>query len=99
MKVEAIAGISSPMAAAATLGIPLTCQAERLAILPALYNVDDLEKTLSWAEVVVLMKVSRVYAQIWQVLDRHQLLDRSYVVENPPDPTRKSTLDYSPIQT
>ncbi|PZO15271.1 MAG: precorrin-2 C(20)-methyltransferase [Leptolyngbya foveolarum] len=80
--VEAIAGVSSPMAAAAMLGIPLTCQAERLAVLPALYSLKDLEETLSWAEVVVLMKVSRVYAKVWQVLARHRLLAQSYVVEN-----------------
>ena len=36
-KVVAIAGVASPMAAAAALGIPLTCQAERMAVLPALY--------------------------------------------------------------
>ena len=82
VNVEAIAGVSSPMAAAATLGIPLTCQAERLAILPALYSYQDLEATLKWAEVIVLMKVSRVYPQVWQVLAKHNLLSQSYIVEN-----------------
>jgi len=82
VSIKAIAGVSSPMAAAAALGIPLTCQAERLAVLPALYSLKDLEETLGWAEVVVLMKVSRVYSQVWQILAQHQLLDQSYVVEN-----------------
>lgn len=41
VNVEAIAGVSSPMAAAAALGIPLTCQAEKLAILPALYSFES----------------------------------------------------------
>ena len=81
VKIEAIAGVSSPMAAAAMLGIPLTCQAERLAILPALYSLSDLEKALDWAEVIVLMKVSRVYSQVWPILKKHQLLNQSYVVE------------------
>ena len=89
VKVEAIAGVSSPMAAAATLGIPLTCQAERLAILPALYSLNDLEKTLEWAEVIVLMKVSRVYPQVWQILKKHQLLNQSYIVENATRPNQK----------
>ena len=93
--VEAIAGVSSPMAAAAALGIPLTCQAERLAILPALYTIDELEATLQWAEVVVLMKVSSVYAQVWQVLAQHQLLARSYVVENA---TRSNQRIYAGLQ-
>lgn len=93
VNVKAIAGVSSPMAAAAALGIPLTCQAERLAILPALYSLADLEETLNWAEVIVLMKVSRVYPQVWQVLKKHDLLSRSYVVENATKAEQKRYID------
>ena len=89
VKVEAIAGVASPMAAAAALGIPLTCQSERLVILPALYTLNELETTLSRADVVVLMKVSGVYAQVWPILARHQLLARSYVIENATRPSQK----------
>jgi len=78
-KVKTIAGISSPMAAAAALGIPLTCQAQKLAVIPALYSVKQLEEVLTWADVVVLMKVSSVYAQVWQILKKYQLLKHSYV--------------------
>lgn len=80
-KVESIPGVCSPLAAASALGIPLTIRSEKLAILPALYNVAELESALQWAEVVVLMKVSSVYPQVWQILDRYNLLDRSYIVE------------------
>ena len=93
--VEAIAGISSPMAAAAALGIPLTCGAQQLAILPALYTVDRLEAVLAWADVVVLMKVGSVYPQVWRILQQHQLLDRSYVVENA---TRANQTTYKDLQ-
>lgn len=93
--VEAIAGVSSPMAAAAALGIPLTCQAQQLAILPALYTVDQLEAVLSWAEVVVLMKVGSVYTQVWKILERYQLLAHSYVVENA---TRSNQVVYSDLR-
>ncbi len=109
VKIEAIAGVCSPMAAAAALGIPLTCQAERLVVLPALYSfakneskdkdtdknreakadIQALESTLKWAEVVVLMKVSSVYKEVWDILKRHQLLERSYVVENATKPEQK----------
>lgn len=96
VKIETVAGVSSPMAAAAALGIPLTCQAEKLAILPALYSFEanqatalsessteltELEKALEWADVVVLMKVGSVYRQVWEILSRRQLLGHSYVVE------------------
>ncbi len=89
VSVKAIAGISSPMAAAAALGIPLTCQDQRLAVLPALYSVDQLALVLSWAEVVVLIKVSSVYPQVWKILQHHQLLACSYVVANATRPKQR----------
>ncbi|NJO42695.1 MAG: precorrin-2 C(20)-methyltransferase [Cyanobacteria bacterium CRU_2_1] len=79
--VQTIPGVSSPMAAAAALGIPLTIRSQRLLVLPALYSVTELETALSCADVLVLMKVSSVYEQVWSVLHRHQLLHRSYVIE------------------
>lgn len=80
-KVQAVPGICSPLAAAAILGIPLIVQAQRLVVLPALYNMAELEQVLSWADVVVLMKVSSVYTQVWTILQQHKLLDHSYLVE------------------
>ena len=87
--IETIPGICSPLAAAAALGLPLTSQKQRLAVLPALYHVAELETTLTWADVVVLMKVSSVYSQIWPLLAHHQLLDRSYVIERATAPDQK----------
>lgn len=79
--IQAVPGICSPMAAASVLGIPLTVRRERLVVLPALYNVGELETILDWAEVVVLMKVSSVYPKVWEVLRRRQLLEQAWVVE------------------
>jgi precorrin-2/cobalt-factor-2 C20-methyltransferase len=87
-RVETIPGICSPMAAAAALGIPLTVRAERLTVLPALYTVADLETALDAADVLVLMKVSSVYEQVWPVLERRGLLQHSYVVERASQPTQ-----------
>jgi precorrin-2/cobalt-factor-2 C20-methyltransferase len=78
--VQTVPGICSPMAAASILGIPLTVRTQRLMVLPALYTVFELEAALEQAEVLVLMKVSSVYEQVWSVLQRHQLLERSHVV-------------------
>ncbi len=79
--VETVPGISSPYAAAAALGIPLTAQGQKFVVLPALYTVAELEKVLQWADVVVLLKVGSVYGQVWQVLRQWNLLERSWVVE------------------
>ena len=81
VNVETIPGICSPLAAAATLGLPLTWGQQRLAVIPALYQVAELEAVLGWADVVVLMKVSSVYEQVWQLLNQYELLDQSYGID------------------
>ncbi len=89
IKVETVPGVCSPMAIASILGIPLTVNHQRLAILPALYSVQELEVALDWAEVVVLLKVSSVYQQVWQILQRRNLLDSSWIVEKATFPEQK----------
>lgn len=78
--IQRIPGISSPMAAAAALEMPLTYQCDRLAILPALQRLADLTDVLMWADVIVLLKVSRVYSAVWQILKQKTLLQTSVVV-------------------
>lgn len=79
--VKIVPGVCSPMAATAALGLPLTIRQERLVILPALYTVEELAAILDWADVVVLMKVSSVYEQVWKVLQQRDLLNSSWVIE------------------
>ncbi len=79
--VQSIPGVCSPMAASSALGLPLTVGAEKLVVLPAIYQIKELETVLDWADVVVLMKVASVYEQVWQILNQHNLLERSRVVE------------------
>ena len=79
--VQTVPGVCSPMAAASALKSPLTIRDQRLVVLPALYNVEELETILDWADVVVLMKVSSVYPQVWEVLHRRNLLEHARVVE------------------
>ncbi|MEB3278788.1 MAG: precorrin-2 C(20)-methyltransferase [Lyngbya sp.] len=81
VKVETIPGVCSPLAAVSSLGLPLTVRDQRLVVLPALYAMSALETTLEQADVVVLMKVSSVYSQVWQVLHRRDLLENACVVE------------------
>lgn len=81
VSVETVPGVCSPLATASAVGQPLTLRHQRLVVLPALYTVAELEQALTWAEVVVLLKVSSVYQQVWQMLDQLQLLEQSYVVE------------------
>ncbi|MGK7933905.1 MAG: precorrin-2 C(20)-methyltransferase [Microcystaceae cyanobacterium] len=87
--IETIPGICSPMAVASILGISLTKHHQSLAILPALYRVEELETILNWADVIVLMKVASVYEKVWQILEKRGLLEKSRIVEKATLPEQK----------
>lgn len=89
LKINYIAGVSSPLAAGSALGLPLTCQREKMVVLPALYCPEELEKALDLAEVVVLLKVRLVYGQIWQILARRGLLEQAWILEKISTKTEK----------
>ena len=57
--VEIVPGVSSVMAAAASAAIPLVTHGQRLAILPAVYGIDDLREAIANYDTIVLMKVNR----------------------------------------
>jgi precorrin-2/cobalt-factor-2 C20-methyltransferase len=87
--IETVPGVCSPMAIASVLGIPLTVNQQKMAVLPALYAVQELETALDWAEVVVLLKVSSVYPQVWQILEQRNLLASSAIIEKATFPEQK----------
>jgi len=68
LTVEIVPGITSVGAAAAAAAVPLGLAADKIAILPATYAADELRRTLQQFETVVLMKVSRVFDQLYPVL-------------------------------
>jgi precorrin-2/cobalt-factor-2 C20-methyltransferase len=81
VEIRTVPGVCSPVAAASVLGVPLAVREERLAILPALYNLDRLEEAIGWADVVVLLKIGTVYSRVWEFLNRKDLLRESRIVE------------------
>ncbi|WP_017298472.1 precorrin-2 C(20)-methyltransferase [Nodosilinea nodulosa] len=87
--INQVPGICSPMAAVSALGLPLTMQDDKLVVLPAIYAMADLEATLTWADVVVLLKVGSVYSKIWALLERRQLLEQSWVIVNATQPNQR----------
>jgi len=66
--IEIVPGITSVGAAAAAAGIPLGLAADRLAVLPATYEESQLRQTLLDFDTVVLMKVSRVFDRVYELL-------------------------------
>lgn len=89
VKIITVPGVCSPMAIASVLNIPLTVNSQSLTILPAIYHICELETVLDSADVVVLLKLSSVYPQVWQVLQRRNLLDSSWIVEKATFPEQK----------
>lgn len=68
--IEIVPGLSSIHAAAALGGLPLALAGERLAILPATFEDERLQKTLEEFDTVVLMKVSGVFDRVRELLRR-----------------------------
>ncbi len=66
--VEVVPGISSINAAAAAADLPLGLAADRIAILPATFEEDQLRQTLLDFDTVVLMKVHRVFDRVRHLL-------------------------------
>jgi len=90
---EAIPGVCSPLASVARLGVPLTTLGDRLAVLPALYGLEELQSVIAWADVLVLMKVGSVYAQIWDKLAALDLLNASALVIHASQPQEQIVQD------
>ena len=63
LPVEIVPGVSSVMAAAASARVPLVTHGQRLAILPAVYGIDDLREAIANYDTIVLMKVNRTLLQ------------------------------------
>lgn len=87
--IHTVPGVCSPLAAAAALGQPLTIFSQRLTVLPALHALADLESALDRSDVVVLMKVAAVYTEVWQILRRRQLLEKSCVIVRATQPNEQ----------
>lgn len=66
--IELVPGISSIFAAAAAAGVPLGLAADRIAVLPATFEEEKLRQTLQEFDTVVLMKVSRVFERVRELV-------------------------------
>ncbi len=57
--IEVVPGVTSITASASRAKLPLVSHGERLAVIPAMYGIDDLRDVLARSDTVVLMKVNR----------------------------------------
>ena len=80
IQVEIVPGVSSVMAAAASGGVALASHGQRLAVLPAVYGIDDLSEAIANYDTIVLMKVNRTLVQALANLENLGLADKTIYV-------------------
>ena len=91
--VEIIPGVSSVMAAAASAAVPLVTHGQRLAILPAVYGIDDLREAIASYDTIVLMKVNRTLLQSLANLEKLGLAGKAIYVRRVSTPREEVVTD------
>ena len=80
-RVEVIPGVSSPMACAAALGLPLAARNDVLAVIPAPLDDQRLAAQLANCDAAAIVKVGRHLEKVRRVLGGLGLLARAHYVE------------------
>ena len=93
IRLDVVPGVSSVTAAAATAGLTLADHAERVAILPAMHALSQLEETLRSFECVVLIKVGPVLLETIELLERLDLLEQAVYVRRCGQPDEQVVRD------
>lgn len=86
---EVVPGISSTMASAAQLGVPLTYRNDVLSIMPATLSADILRDRLAVADTAVIIKLGRHFAKVRDVLSELGLLERALYIERATMPNQR----------
>ena len=95
--VEVVPGISSINAAAIAAGIPLGMASERIAIIPAAFEQENVRKTLVEFDTVVLMKMSRVFDGIYELLQELGLERKAVYVSRVGSPEQEVVFDLASL--
>lgn len=98
IEVETIAGVPSYHASAAHLGEPLAESDETLAILPAGYGVDTVERLLPEFDTLVLLKVKPLLDDLIELLARRGLLAHSCFLEKVGTPEERVVRDLARLK-
>ena len=72
--VRSVPGITAFSAFASRALVPLAESGERITVIPAAYELEDVRKALEEFDTVVLMKVNRVFDKLVDLLEREGLL-------------------------
>jgi precorrin-2/cobalt-factor-2 C20-methyltransferase len=78
---EVVPGISSTLASAAMLGVPLTYRNDVLSIMPATLDENTLRDRLAVADAAIIIKLGRHYAKVRSILEELGLYSRALYIE------------------
>ena len=79
---EIIPGISSVMASAAMIGVPLTYRNDVFMVLSGILSQEVLQEKLKVADAAVIIKLGRNFSKVKQVLQELGLVERAKYIEN-----------------
>jgi precorrin-2/cobalt-factor-2 C20-methyltransferase len=86
---EVVPGISSTMASASALGVPLTYRNDVLSIMPATLEAEILRDRLAVVDAAVIIKLGRHFAKVRQVLIELGQFDRALYIERATMPNQR----------
>ena len=87
---EVVPGISSTMASAAALGVPLTYRNDVLSIMPATLDAEVLRDRLAVVDAAVIIKLGRHFAKVRDVLIELGQFDQALDIECATMPNQES---------
>ena len=97
-RIEIVPGVSSFNAACAQLQMPLAEQDDTIAIVPAAYGIDAVEKMLDDFDTLVLMKVKPLLDDLILLLERRGLLQYSRFIEKAGSPVERVIHDVAQLK-
>ena len=96
--IDIVPGVSSPSAAAAAAGVPVTLLADKVAVVPAVYGLDTLPSLLEDFTTVFLMKVNSVLEQLLDTLATLPYKVQSVYVEKVGTPEERIVTDLETLR-
>lgn len=98
VEIKTIAGVPSFNVAAADLGMPLAETDDTLAIVPASYGVEMINRLLADFDTLVLLKVNPILDQVLDLLEDRGLLAKSAFIERAGTPEERIVRDLNQLR-
>lgn len=97
--IEIVPGISSVMASAAQVQIPLVQNHQHMAVIPATHtNLKDLSRVLDGFDTIVLLKISQVIEMLVPILKDNRLYEQAVVIENASLPESRIITEFDQLK-